>query len=430
MIPGFRAAFQKLWLIVAVAFCLRLALILLYEANTSKQALSVIPFLFEPGNIAYSLAHGHGFSSPLRVETGPTAWMTPVYPLILAAIFKLWGSYTYPAYLAAVLFNITCSALTCMPIFAAGKRVAGLGAAVGAAWLWAIFPNAILLPVQSMWDASLSALLAAMILWKTLSLPTSSGLRSWSAYGLLWGLTLMTNATLVLLLPFLLGWLVWRCHKTEGLRFTGPLLSAAIALLCCVPWTIRNYAAFHKFIPFRSVLGLQLWVGNSELAPDRRPGEIHPLSNAVEREKYRSMGELAYMHEKEGAALQFIRTHPHIEARLIWDRVVATWTGGTPHPLSDFFHVESLEFRGILLFNIFAALGTLSGIVILLRQGSPYALPAISFPLMLPIPAYLTLASARYRHPIDPAILLLTAIAVQSLLRWWRGNSKTCHELA
>ena len=431
MILGFRAAFQKLWLIIAVAFCLRFALVLMYEATTSRQALSVIPFLFEPGNIAYSLAHGHGFSSPLRVETGPTAWMTPVYPLLLAAIFKVWGSYTFPAYLAAVLFNIVCSALTCIPIFAAGTRLAGLGVGVAAAWLWAVFPNAILIPVQSMWDASLSALLAATILWATLALTRSSGLRDWCLYGLLWGFTLMTDATLILLLPLLAGWIAWHLRKVhESPWFTRPLLSVGIAFLCCVPWTIRNLIVFHELIPFRSVLGLQLWVGNSERAPDRRPGEIHPLSNSAEREKYRRMGELPYMREKEEEALHFIGSHPAIEIHLVWDRFIATWTGGTPHPIADFFRVRSFEFRLILLFNLAVALGTFAGAIMILRNGNPYAFPVLAFPLFLPIPAYLTLASARYRHPVDPAILLLTAVALHQTLHLWRGRSKISHEFA
>lgn len=414
---------------MVVAFCLRLALVLFYEANTSKQALSVIPFLFEPGNIAYSLSHGHGFSSPLRVETGPTAWMTPVYPLLLAAIFKIWGAYTFPAYVAAVLFNIVCSVLTCIPIFTAGKRVGGLGTAVAAAWLWAIFPNAILLPVQSMWDVSLSALLAATLLCTTLALERGSRLREWCLYGLLWGLTLMTDATLVMLLPLLIGWLVWHLRTAQKLCFSRPLLSAGIAVLCCVPWTIRNYAVFHALIPFRSVLGLQLWVGNNERAPDRRPGEIHPLSNSTEREKYRAMGELPYMREKEQEALRFIRTHPRVEARLVWDRFAATWTGGSPQPFTDFLRIRSLEFRAILLFNVFVAAGALVGAIALLRRRSPYAFPVIAFPLFLPIPAYLTLSSARYRHPIDPAILLLTAVALYGV-RSRRGQLKVFHEPA
>src|SRR5690242_4427847 len=175
----FRAALRKLWFVALVALCIRIGFALLYLHSAPKQALGVIPFLFEPGNIAYSVAHGNGFSSPLRVDTGPTAWMAPVYPLLVAAIFKLWGSYTFSAYLAAVSLNIGCSVLTCLPVFWVGKQVSGTGVAAGATWLWAIFPNAILLPVESMWDASLAALLCATILWQTLTLAGNSGLRSW-----------------------------------------------------------------------------------------------------------------------------------------------------------------------------------------------------------------------------------------------------------
>lgn len=406
-----------------MAFGVRVALVLFYEATTSRHALSIIPFLFEPGNIAFALSHGQGFSSPLRIPTGPTAWMTPVYPLILAAIFKLFGAYTFPAYLAAVLFNIICSALTCIPIFNAGERIAGSSIAVTAAWLWAIFPNAILLPVQSMWDVSLATLLAATILHRTLTLTRDSTSREWCLYGLLWGVTLMTSATLVLLLPFLFGWLLWRCRPVAT-----PWLALGVALLCCLPWTVRNYLVFHQFIPFRSVLGLQLWIGNNPCALDGPPGQLHPLSNSSERELYRRMGELPYMQQKESEALQFLLTHPKVEAHLTWVRFVETWTGGTPHPIRDFLHIDSLEFRTILLFNLLVAIGTLTGLGFVLQNRNPYWFPLAVYPLLLPIPAYLTLSSARYRHPIDPAILLLTAIAIHHL-RFKNGSFRKKPEL-
>ena len=63
-----------------------------------------------------------------------------------------------------------------------------------------------------MWDASISALLVATILWATLALAESERMRDWCAYGLLWGVTLMVNATLAALLPLLLGWLAYRRH--------------------------------------------------------------------------------------------------------------------------------------------------------------------------------------------------------------------------
>jgi Dolichyl-phosphate-mannose-protein mannosyltransferase len=425
-----RAALSKLWLIALFALCIRIGFAFLYIHSAPKQAFGIIPFLFEPGHIAYSLVHGNGFSSPLRVDTGPTAWMAPVYPLLLAAIFKIWGSYTFSAYLAAMSLNIGSSVLTCVPIFWIGKNVSGAGVAAGATWLWAIFPNAILLPVESMWDASLAALLCATILWQTLTLADSSGVRNWCLYGVLWGGALMTSPTLVLLLPPLLLWLSWRL-RANGLAWrTRPALAAGVTVLCCLPWTIRNYSVFHAFIPFRSVLGLQLWVGNNERAPDWRPGEVHPLSSSAERAQYVSMGEIAYMRVKERKALEFARTHPRIEAMLIADRFVATWTGGTPHPLADCFRIRSSQFRGVLLFNLFVAIGSWCGMAVLLWNRNPYGFPVIVAPLLFPIPAYLTLASARYRHPVDPAILLLTAVALSWCSARWHGHLKNRNEPA
>ncbi|MFI5127659.1 MAG: glycosyltransferase family 39 protein, partial [Candidatus Acidiferrales bacterium] len=202
-----RSFATSLTLIVIVATGVRLAFAWDYTQQNSRQALSVIPFTFEPGNIAASLARGQGFSSPLRVPTGPTAWMTPVYPLLLATVFRYFEIYTFRSFVAAVLLNIIFAVLTCVPIYYAGERMGGAGLGAGAAWLWAIFPNAILLPFESMWDACLSALLAATILWATLALAESRRARDWCAYGLLWGFTLMTNPTLASLLPFLLAWL-------------------------------------------------------------------------------------------------------------------------------------------------------------------------------------------------------------------------------
>ncbi len=275
-----------------------------------------------------------------------------------------------------------------------------------------------------MWDVSLAALLSATILCRTLTLTRASTSREWCFYGLLWGVTLMTDATLVLLLPFLLGWLFWRCRPAAT-----PWLALGVALLCCLPWTARNYLVFHQFIPFRSVLGLQLWIGNNPRALDGPPGQLHPLSNSTERELYRRMGELAYMQQKESEALHFIIAHPEAEAHLTWVRFVETWTGGTPNPLRDFLRVDSVEFRTILLFNLLVAVGAFAGLGFVLQKRNPYWFPLAVYPLLLPIPAYLTLSSARYRHPIDPAILLLTAIAIQR--RSFRKTlAKGSHEIA
>jgi hypothetical protein len=415
-----------------------------WQSHFSQRALSVIPFLFESGNIAHSLATGAGFSSPFRVATGPTAWMTPLYPLLLSAIMRIFGSYTFASWMAAVSLNITASTTACIPIFAAGRRIGGIRLAAAAAWLWAIFPNAILLSFESLWDTSLSALLGALLLWATLRVSESRWRAAWCAYGLLWGVVLMTNAALVSLLPFLLAWLV-PCppdkvptnpsepgvsqrlgvfvkvpiRAVTGLAYrrglAKPLLAGAIALVCCLPWTIRNYSVFHSLIPLRSVLGLQLWVGNNPAAKVVWLGEHHPINDTAERNRYVAMGEVAYMREKTRQALRYMTTHPRHEAGLIWGRFVSIWSGGTPTPFTDFFSPHTAWFRYVLLFNLGAALGALGGIFFLFRRGSPYAYPVAVYPLIYPWAFYLTLALPRYRHPIDPVLMLLTAVTLLEL---------------
>jgi hypothetical protein len=317
--------------------------------------------------------------------------------------------------------NVCFSTLACIPVYYTGKRIGGPTLASGAAWLWAIFPNAILLSFQSLWDQSLSALLGATLAWATIRLAGKTNARGWSAYGLLWGVTLMVNASLLSLLPLLLGWAAYR-NRASGLPWLrNTVFACGMVVLCCIPWTIRNYVVMHSLVPLRSVLGLQLWVGNN---PDARLvwlGDHHPIHDSSERERYVRMGEIAYMSEKGKNAVQYILTHPRHEAELIAGRSVMFWAGGSTNPAGDFMQNHSAWFRYVLVFNLCAAFGALFGIVILFRRHSTYAFPLAAGPVVFPFAYYLTLSEPRYRHPIDPTLMLLMAIALAESARRIRG---------
>lgn len=411
----FRRAAISLPLILVVAFGVRAAFLWNYAGHNPERALATIPFLFESGNIAHSLAMGHGFASPFHVDTGPTAWMTPIYPLILAEMFRIFGEYTFAAFIAAALLNILATTLACLPIYFVGKRVAGIGVGAGAAWLWAVFPNAFQIPTESMWDASLAALLGALIISATLALAESRRMAAWIAYGLLWGLAVMTNAALASLLPFLLIWLAYRLRKTGTGWLQKPLLALAVTVLCCVPWTLRNYEVFHTFVPLRSILGLQLWVGNNPASTDRWLGTQHPIHDAAERANYIDMGEIAYMREKRDRAIEYMTTHPAREVHLIWHRFLAFWSGGTPDPFRDFLRIPLAWFRFVLGFNIVVALGTLAGAIVMIRRRNQFWFPLTIVPVVFPCAYYLTIVEPRYRLPIDPVLMVLTAIAFSAI---------------
>ncbi len=416
MLPRLRAIATFLPLILIIATILRLGIFWDYVNQNSHHALGVLPFLFEPGNIAASIVSGHGYSSPFRVASGPTAWMAPVYPLLLAGVFRVFGAFTFHSFVAATLLNILFSVLTCIPIFRIGRRVAGVGVAAGAAWLWAVFPNAILVPFECMWDASLAALLAAGILWATIEIADSLRVRDWIGYGVLWGFALMTNPTLLGLLPFLLGWVLWRRRK-DGSTLLKPVgLSLGVIVLCCVPWTIRNYLAFDTFVPLRANLGVQLWCGNSDAAKDLWLGEGHPIHDSFERAHYIEIGEIAYEREKRAEALNYMATHPRRELHLTWVRFKTFWSGGTPTPLTDFMRSRSIWFRYVVLFNLLTGLGALGGIVVLVLRRSTFVVPLAVFPVIFPWAYYLTIVEPRYRQPVDPMAMLLTVIVISRLV--------------
>jgi hypothetical protein len=172
---------------------------------------------------------------------------------------------------------------------------------------------------------------------------------------------------------------------------------------------------FHQFVPLRSVLGLQLWLGNNDQTEDIFRGDLHPIYNAAEREKYISLGEIDYMQQKKQEAIAYMFSHPAREFHLVLYRAISIWSGGTPYPLVDFIGTPSLRFRTVLAFNLIAALGTLCGIIILFRERSLFAIPITTFPLIYPWAYYLTLALPRYRLPMDPIVMLLLAISIQRL---------------
>jgi hypothetical protein len=431
-VPNFTSNVKKIllggaasvWLIFFVALGARLGFGWDQERKIPREMLAPASFAQETGSIASALLRGKGFSSPFGRETGPTAWLTPVYPLVVAGVFRVFGVATRSSFFAVFFLNAVFSSAVCIAIFHAGKRIGGLWVASGAAWLWALFPNAVMVPFEWVWDTSLSALLGATILWATLELAESRRIRDWCAYGLLWGFTLMTNPSLGSLLPFLLGWAAYRARREKQAGITSRATAAAgIAVLCCVPWTVRNYAQFHRLVPLRSNFPLELYIGNNNNYAMRQFVWPPKINKEVELLRYLKMGETAFMDEEKRKALEFIRAHPGIFVELTGERFVTFWTG-LPAPVQAFLSTDSQLVRVLLVCNTLAAVGGLVGIVVLIVRRSAYAFPTAAYLVVFPWLYYITHPNLRYRHPIDPVVLLLVAVAVSRLFGA-KGESTT-----
>jgi hypothetical protein len=391
--------------------------------------LRIIAFQTETGHIAYSMVTGKGFASPFQRDSGPTVWLTPVYPFLIAVIFKIFGIYTVHAVFAAVAMNILFSAAATIPIFYIGQRVSGTLVASIAAWIWAIYPNGVMFPFEWIWDTSLAALLGATILWATLKLAESSRIRDWCWYGLLWGFTLMTNPALGSVLPFLLGWAAYRSPLRGKPRVARVTLALAIVVACCVPWTVRNYVVFHRFIPFRSNFPFELYSGNNENYDERRIGLPAQISQDREILRYLRLGEMPFMDEEKRKAMAFITSHPRTEVWLFGNRIIDFWLG-TASPIQAFHIADSPLLYTILICNFAAPIGALLGVAVLLWTKNKYSFPLVIVPAVFPFLYYVTHTSLRYRHPIDPVVLLLFAIGVAGIASPKRASAPPAEHTA
>jgi hypothetical protein len=184
----------------------------------------------------------------------------------------------------------------------------------------------------------------------------------------------------------------------------------AVLFACCLPWTIRNAVQFHRLIPVRANFPYELWSGNNEIF-DEHSRAVNRITRYEQTRRYAQLGENAFLDEKWQKATEFIRTHPALYAQLFGRRIVATWLGAES-PWQLFSQSDSLLVRGILLWNAITLLGTFGGLLRLLAARNPFFFPAAVFPLVFPITFYIAHTSLRHRHPCDPIIALLVAIAL------------------
>src|SRR5258708_20665671 len=146
--------------IIGFAFALRMIVMWAGWRLTPVPVKANLPFGYELGRVARAIAAGEGFSSPLRdLDTGPTAWFTPVYPYLLAGIFKLWGIYSDMSRVIIATLNCAFAALTILPIYGIATRSFGDGGARSASSLWGFLPPSLYLPFAWTWDPPLPALL-------------------------------------------------------------------------------------------------------------------------------------------------------------------------------------------------------------------------------------------------------------------------------
>jgi 4-amino-4-deoxy-L-arabinose transferase-like glycosyltransferase len=398
---------------VLVALAVRLAVMGFLYPEQLDPARDHWRFAYENGRLARSIAQGHGFSSPLFADTGPSAWMTPVYPYLIAAVFKLFGIYSTASAFVLLGLQAIISALTCLPIFYFTDSLLGRRVALWAGWAWAFFPYAIYFPEERIWGTWLATLLVSILFLVALYLEKSDRLWHWIGYGLLWALTALTEPVALSAWPFMTAWSCYCLYRRKS-RWLAPLAASILALVVAVtPWFLRNEIVFGKLIPFRDTLGLELFVGNSGDSSHWHPSWTGPWHNEEDWAAFQKLGEVAYMEREKRMGIEFIRSNPRWFAIATIRRFVYIWTGYWSFD-KDYLAGEPLDPPNVFLCTVITLLA-IFGLGHLWKRDPPRAaclgLLLISFPLVF----YVTHPEVYVRRQIDPIIVVL---AVYGVIEW------------
>jgi 4-amino-4-deoxy-L-arabinose transferase-like glycosyltransferase len=417
-----RAPARIFWVALAVRV-LYMTLAHTYRIRVSEDHFQ---FGWEAGRIARALVTGYGYSDPFAnaylAHTGPTAWLPPLYPLLLAAIFRVFGVFTLTSAWVLFIIQSAFSAATALATWEIAARCFSRRVALWSTWIWALYPAAMQYAVRWPWEMTITTALFAFILVLALrirSIGTSSAslqpatcnlqlVTSWLLFGLLWALIALSNSTLLIFLPVCALWILLP-NLRDPRAYLGPILAALLFLACIAPWTLRNWQAFHAFIPLRGNLGAELYMGNGPGSTGLLMEFDHPFQSPEQLRLYASLGEVRYVAMRGATAKVFIAAHPAHFCADVARRIVFFWIG-VPHPADEAWYNE---IGRTLNFSLLSLAGLL-GLALALRRRVPAAgFFAFAF-LMLPIPYYLITVHARFRHPLEPLICIFAVYLFQS----------------
>ncbi len=391
---------RKVLIATVVAFAVRMVAIVALRTYNIRPYPDHFEFGWEMGRIARSIAWGEGFSSPFGGHTGPTAWEPPLYPFLMAGVFKLFGVYSKLSAFALLTFNSLCAALTCIPLMLLGARVFGVRVARWAGWTWGLFPYFIYWAIRVVWETSFSTLLVCVLLYLSLRLAEDGTMRLWAAYGVLWSALALANPSALSLFPGFVGWIGWKRYRAQRGILRPVALMVGVLVIGVAPWLVRNYEVFGRFVFIRSNFGAEFRMGNSATARGLWMHYLNPAQNPLKLRRYEELGELEYVRQEQQQAFAYVRQHPGEFLSTSVKRAVYFWSGEP--------RVYAIPGAGLLRNSLFLGASVLAflGLGLAYHRGLNAGPLLASTMLVYPLVYYFVYTMPRYRHLIEPEMLL------------------------
>jgi asparagine N-glycosylation enzyme membrane subunit Stt3 len=309
---------------------------------------------------ATSLANSHHYSDPVLIFQGihrPTANFPPLYPLFLAALYRLGAATTHDYQVAGAC----CGGATVVLTGLLGRRVGGPVVGLVAACLVAVSPVLVATDATVMSETIAVPLTVAVLLAATWAAASGSVPR-WGLVGVLAGLVALARGEAIVLAMVLVPVLVV-CAPGESRRRRLAQLGTVVggAALVVAPWLIRNVEDFHPPVLLSSNLDSVLSGANCG------PTYHSPMLglwdfNCTDFPRRAVLGEARYSREIGDRALHYAADHAGRVPLVMGVRILRGW--GLYDP-SQQVRVEAVESRSIG-WGQFAWFGSMATLVLAL----------------------------------------------------------------
>jgi len=370
-------------------------------------------------NIARALVDGQGFSDLFGEPTGPTAWMPPLYPIILSILLLLTHSRAMTADIVLLLSNLTYVAIGSTLYAIAVSRTQRLPPLLvllfHLVWM-VVFRFWIFQLTHDIWLHALEVNMIMLLLHRKVQ---TGIVRPWQ-WGLLGGVLLLSSPALTFAFVCLIVYLALR-DKTRRRWFAVLTIMAAIG----APWTVRNALIFHRLIPIKSNLYFDAFQGNivdADGVYDMETMAKHPFGVPMLRFHYARLGESRFVDADRAQFLRLVTEKPGVYAMKVGRRAAAA--------LVWYMSIDPSDEGGALLAErICYSLPLVTFLVMMVLGGPNRIFVALCglFSLAFLSPYVFIAYYIRYALPLTPMFTLCTFLAADQAVSRLSGVQSGRH---
>jgi 4-amino-4-deoxy-L-arabinose transferase-like glycosyltransferase len=207
--------------------------------------------------LAWNLVTLHQFTLD---GLSPAAHVGPLYPTVLALFYAVVGHRPEWVPVLHIVFDLG----TALCVYRVGISLWGSWIGACAAAVFFLYPAYWTYDPRIRSEALLTFLVSTW-LWATVVCVRMQSARHYVVAGVLAGLTILCKPA-VLVLAGLLAGVAWLGTDSLSHKLARIGAYGAICALMVLPWSIRNYVAFHEVIPVSAGMGAGLWMGSDPLS--------------------------------------------------------------------------------------------------------------------------------------------------------------------